>query len=568
MQHSHLTPEEQPKIELKSVSSETEAKNGHFSPNAAGEVPPLATANLPVNLPRTEQGAVVLPQNREAGKDEALLTKLIDQARKHKRRQKISTGFYYSGMALFILSNLFRQAHLSLPIYFTFALVLLYASALVAEITMRLRWSRSVASIANIEDIRAVGTLAEAMDIPDTGIRSQAQAALTRLLPHLKAEDAPLLNERQRNNLNQRLKIEYALTTPDFMVATLEALERIGDAGALSAVQELAASTVTSTNGRRVQVAAKKCLPALRLRIRSQETSNTLLRASSIANFSTEQAVRAGIAAYFEVFFEAILVADIGKGAVRRLDGGIDFRRGFALHRGEVVQNVARVGLDLGDSIVDSEDRGLNFAELVEIFIAQIHAGRRRLSVVELLSQGVPVPGVLLHSRLHVFEGVGIVFLFDRSGEPLRLRHHQEGVSSLCADEPLFLSFDPLDKLEVVVYVGGKRLGSVRLRDNSIGFSICWRRHSRPSTRFRRSLDQAAVAKIGGSSNQLAGVVFACFLNQHHRAQPQYRQNQHCDDRHHRIALRSGRSHLRWRSGRIGRSMHGRRAAAYRRAAT
>ena len=75
---------------------------------------------------------------------------------------------------------------------------------------------------------------------------------------------------------------EYAQTAPDFLVALLEALPEIGDAGALPAVQNLATGLVTTPNSRRVQVAARKCLPTLRLRIQTRETSNTLLRASSL----------------------------------------------------------------------------------------------------------------------------------------------------------------------------------------------------------------------------------------------------------------------------------------------
>jgi len=61
----------------------------------------------------------------------------------------------------------------------------------------------------------------------------------------------------------------------------LEALEKVGDAAALPAVQTLANLVVTTPIGRRVQAAARKCLPILRERVLKQEPSNTLLRASS-----------------------------------------------------------------------------------------------------------------------------------------------------------------------------------------------------------------------------------------------------------------------------------------------
>jgi len=137
-----------------------------------------------------------------------------------------------------------------------------------------------------------VGALAEAMDIPNKKMRAQAEAALTRLLPRLRPEYAHLLNAAQRPSLYQRLKIENAATRPDFLVAVLEALEKIGDAAALSRVEKLAASTVITTNGTRVKEAAQRCPPILELRIQTLETSNTLLRASSPEDTSASSLLR------------------------------------------------------------------------------------------------------------------------------------------------------------------------------------------------------------------------------------------------------------------------------------
>ena len=76
------------------------------------------------------------------------------------------------------------------------------------------------------------------------------------------------------------------------MVALLEALEKFGDARALPAVQKLATAFVLLPNGKRVQAAARACLPRLRERIQAQETSSTLLRASSAGESSGETLLR------------------------------------------------------------------------------------------------------------------------------------------------------------------------------------------------------------------------------------------------------------------------------------
>jgi hypothetical protein len=281
MQNQHLQPEEVPANDLNRVyvGSETDLPTS----TETGVHTPSGTMDTVEQQPPMEADALLPTQGVEKAEPEALLNELIRQAHKQGRWRRFAVGFYYAGIFSYILYSMLRLSgwNSALPSAFALLLVLLYASALVTEIVTRLRWNRSTAKITNIDDVRAVGALAEAMEIPDKGMLAQAQKALTRLLQRLEVGDAHLLNETQRKCLYRRLKIEYALHTPDFMVALLEALEKIGDAGALPAVQELATCTVTTASGKRVQAAARKCLPVLRLRVRTLETSSTLLRASS-----------------------------------------------------------------------------------------------------------------------------------------------------------------------------------------------------------------------------------------------------------------------------------------------
>lgn len=287
MQNHHLPPSEQPATGLKQAGSASDTTSGLPSLTVSDE----ETYTEPAEIP-TDQ--LISTQGMEASTHDSLLDKLIGQARKQKRWRRISSGFYYTGLFSYMagaaLDLCGRTSFIHSRIFGWF--LLLYFSAYVTEIVTRQRWGLSVARLTNVDDVRAVGALAEALDISDKGIRDRAKAALTLLLPRLQSSDAYLLNEVQRNSLYQHLKIEKALTTPDFMVALLAALEKVGDAGALPAVQALAACTVTTANGKRVQAAAAKCLPALRLRIRTQETSSTLLRASSAADTADASLLR------------------------------------------------------------------------------------------------------------------------------------------------------------------------------------------------------------------------------------------------------------------------------------
>jgi hypothetical protein len=292
MQNQHLQPEEVPPNDLNRVYAESET-DLPTTTEIDVQTPP-GTIDRVEQQPQMDTDALLPPQGVETAEPEALLNKLIRQAHKQSRWRRFAVGFYYTGIAGYVLLTTLNHSgwSRSLSSIFTFSLVLLYVSALVGEIITRIRWNRSTAALTNIDDVRAVGALAEAMDIPDKGILAQAEAALTRLLPRLRAEDAHLLNESQRNGLYSRLKIENAITRPEFLVAVLEALEKIGDAAALPAIQNLATSTVTSAGGRRVQAAARKCLPVLQQRVRTLETSTTLLRASSAGDAAGESLLR------------------------------------------------------------------------------------------------------------------------------------------------------------------------------------------------------------------------------------------------------------------------------------
>ena len=79
----------------------------------------------------------------------------------------------------------------------------------------------------------------------------------------------------------------------EFRLAILKALEQIGDAAAIPAVEHLANGYAYSANQRALKAAAQECLPLLRANFGSVEANKTLLRASSAENAAPETLLRA-----------------------------------------------------------------------------------------------------------------------------------------------------------------------------------------------------------------------------------------------------------------------------------
>ena len=94
---------------------------------------------------------------------------------------------------------------------------------------------------------KGVGTLLEMERYTHFNADGKAvREALTELLPQMRFGDARLLNtvqrERLRSILRQNLELKGRIARcPDFCIATLKALEQIGEASDLSLVEQLAA---------------------------------------------------------------------------------------------------------------------------------------------------------------------------------------------------------------------------------------------------------------------------------------------------------------------------------------
>ncbi len=160
-------------------------------------------------------------------------------------------------------------------------------TAFTALATQLYRISLSPARVAMMRkqvqerDIKAVGALAEALEWPEEDLQYEAGAALTFLLPMLKANNASLLNARQRYSLHKVLNIQNVRLHGDLMLAILHAFEQVGDTAAIPYVVQLAAAKPRNSSEAAVVRAAQECLPFLHLCAGNNSASQSLLRASS-----------------------------------------------------------------------------------------------------------------------------------------------------------------------------------------------------------------------------------------------------------------------------------------------
>ena len=130
--------------------------------------------------------------------------------------------------------------------------------------------------LAERDDIRAVGPLAEALRSWDTEIQRIAEQALIRLLPRLRSDNDMLLTLEQRKCLYRALRGKNV----ELSLSILSALKYMGDFEALPHVQRLASLQARTSAEHRLRDAAQYCLPILEERIKIQHAVTTLLRAS------------------------------------------------------------------------------------------------------------------------------------------------------------------------------------------------------------------------------------------------------------------------------------------------
>jgi len=168
--------------------------------------------------------------------------------------------------------------------------------------------SRTITTEA-VDDLGAIGSLTEMLEIDSIPVRNMAKAKLTQLLPQLKASDAALLSAAQRRRLNlflgaHRFDLGYRDIRElwskqarqrdlEFQLAILKAYEQVGDADCLPAVQSLAHPTVHyKLVPPEVVDAAQQCLLFLEPMLAQDRASKQLLRASSASDVLPDTLLR------------------------------------------------------------------------------------------------------------------------------------------------------------------------------------------------------------------------------------------------------------------------------------
>lgn len=153
------------------------------------------------------------------------------------------------------------------------------------------------ALLSTVEDTRFLGPILTILGEPYLGDeeiefswKPNLEAALKRILPRVRPEQASLLTERQKSMLLVLLSMPYI--DVELTLCTLSALSQIGDARALSTVQRLADANAITPKTRKVRDAARACLEHIRLRVELARQSQTLLRASCLDPDPPEQLLR------------------------------------------------------------------------------------------------------------------------------------------------------------------------------------------------------------------------------------------------------------------------------------
>lgn len=211
-----------------------------------------------------------------------ILIQIIEEDKvKRKRRMRNSIIFYLSFVV--ILAAIMAVFHLKglAGMFGSFSGIIGAASA------ATMAQKQGAIALAQIEDKRSVPYLLEALDYGDKDVKSSAETALKKLLPTLVFEDESRLHFTAEHHkiLNRQLKSK----DETFVLATLKALEQIGDETAVEPVGKLMESDRVSAE---VKIAAQQCILFLKSNAERFRDARSLLRASSAIHIPNADLLR------------------------------------------------------------------------------------------------------------------------------------------------------------------------------------------------------------------------------------------------------------------------------------
>jgi len=205
---------------------------------------------------------------------DALLAVMEKEAARRRKRRFGGIALIVTYLALVIAISASGQGHL----VGSFTGIIGSVGALFAATQLQ---KNAASALARYDDVRAVGFLAEALEFDDKDVVKQAQEALTRLLPRLRASDHELLTNEQRRMLDRAL---LKNRNADLSLAILTAYEQVGDLESVEVVERIASGKVRGVRDQRIIQRAAELLPALRERAELVRAAQTLLRPAESAD--------------------------------------------------------------------------------------------------------------------------------------------------------------------------------------------------------------------------------------------------------------------------------------------
>lgn len=236
--------------------------------------------------PAAMEAASVTRHDKE--KADELLSILQEEAKKYRAQRAAAYGVYAAFGALMLLLlgvSMMRGISRGDWDFGDWGSYFWFFALFGSMAAMSQKHKEAASQLAQLQDIRAVGLLAEALESDDTSLKRIVTKSLPGLLRRLQASDAHLLDTEQRKILNKVLKKAASDASPELALAILKSYEQVGDESSLADVERLAhLPPQRSPNAQKVAEAARECLPYLEKRIEQAWASQTLLRASSAAD--------------------------------------------------------------------------------------------------------------------------------------------------------------------------------------------------------------------------------------------------------------------------------------------
>lgn len=220
---------------------------------------------------------------------ETLLAQLQQEAPKQRRRRRILMSISYVVTSLLLLISMlsftgyWKDGASIRLLLITFSLFAIRGANRAAK-----RLGEAAQGVIRFEDIRAVGPLAETLELPDRDVSGQAASALIPLLPRLHATDAGLLNAEQRACLHRA----FHRKNRELSLSILKAFEQVGDSTDLPFVEQLAEGKGRAARDKRIRTAAIACLPFIRERVAKERDRKTLLRPARAPDNPAETLLR------------------------------------------------------------------------------------------------------------------------------------------------------------------------------------------------------------------------------------------------------------------------------------